>query len=72
MQVPTPASPQFLLASVSVGANPGYCLEELSTVQIYCLDIESLSNTPNVRFLSVILLIKLQHPVSLSLTLLDA
>ncbi|GLB36358.1 putative asparagine synthase [Lyophyllum shimeji] len=40
---PSPASPYFLLASVSAGADPRYEFDELSTEHIYCLDIHRIT-----------------------------
>ncbi|KAJ3545305.1 hypothetical protein NM688_g5640 [Phlebia brevispora] len=45
---PSSKSPRFLLASVSVGLNPAYSLEELSTEYIYSLEVESLEKATNL------------------------
>jgi hypothetical protein len=43
VQWPTSELPHLLLTSVSIGANDGYDLTELSTEYIYALDLNSLS-----------------------------
>lgn len=48
---PTRQQPYFLLTSVSVGPDPGYELDELSTENIYSLDLGRLSDMQDVRCL---------------------
>lgn len=41
---PTKENPYFLLTSVSAGSNVGYDLEELSTENLYTIDVASLTS----------------------------
>lgn len=45
---PDETRPYFLLSSVSAGLHDGYNLEEVSTENIYAIDLKILASTPNV------------------------
>lgn len=48
MHCPTEANPYFLLASVSAGVDPGHALEELSTENIYSMDVDKVATLNDV------------------------
>lgn len=47
---PNLLNPYIILGSVSVGQNPGYSFEELSTEGIFCLDLGSLGKSLDVSW----------------------